>query len=77
MAEDADPFWLGRALVGTGSITPDTGRLFLIGLPGLLLGHTLGLKYFDTLGEAGFRRIVLALLLVSGIGLISPLLMLG
>jgi uncharacterized membrane protein YfcA len=54
--------WIGAK----GAITPDTIKLFLIGLPALLAGTWLGLKLFGRLDEAGFRKIVLALLLISG-----------
>jgi uncharacterized membrane protein YfcA len=67
--------FLGTALFlgGTGTVTPDTVRLFLIGLPALLLGSWLGLRLYGKLDEAGFRRVVLALLLVSGLALVAPL----
>ena len=67
--------FLGTALLlgGTGTITPDTIRLFLIGLPALLLGSWLGLRLYGKLDETGFRRVVLALLLLSGLALIVPL----
>jgi len=39
----------------------------LIGLPALLAGTWLGLKLFGRLDEAAFRRVVLVLLLASGI----------
>jgi uncharacterized membrane protein YfcA len=58
--------WLG----GSGSISPDTVRLFLIGLPVLLAGTWVGLKLYGQLNEAGFRKIVLLLLLVSGVALL-------
>jgi uncharacterized membrane protein YfcA len=58
--------WLG----GTGMIGGDTLRLFLIGLPALGVGTWLGLKLFGKLDETAFRRIVLALLLASGVGLV-------
>jgi len=58
--------WLG----GTGMIGPDTGWLFLIGLPALALGTWAGLKAFGHLDEAAFRRVVLLLLLVSGLSLV-------
>jgi uncharacterized membrane protein YfcA len=58
--------WLG----GTGMIGADTLSLFLIGLPALALGTWAGLKLFGRLDEASFRRIVLALLLVSGLSLL-------
>jgi uncharacterized protein len=58
--------WMG----GKGAITPDTIKLFLIGLPALLAGTWLGLKLFGRIDEATFRKIVLALLFVSGVVLI-------
>ena len=58
--------WIG----GRGAITPDTVKLFLIGLPALLAGTWLGLKLFGRLDEAAFRKVVLVLLLASGAVLI-------
>jgi uncharacterized membrane protein YfcA len=58
--------WLG----GRGAISGDTIRLFLLGLPVLLVGTWAGLKLYGRLDEAGFRKVVLALLFVSGIALI-------
>jgi uncharacterized membrane protein YfcA len=58
--------WLG----GTGKIGPDTIWLFLMGLPALALGTWAGLKSFGHLNEAGFRKVVLGLLLLSGLALI-------
>ena len=46
-------------------------KLFLIGLPALFAGTWLGMKLFGRLDEATFRKIVLALLLVSGALLIE------
>src|SRR4051812_48529343 len=57
--------WLG----GKGAITADTIKLFLIGLPALFAGTWLGLKLFGRLNEAAFRKVVLVLLLASGIAL--------
>ncbi len=51
---------------GIGLVTPETVRLFLIGLPVLLAGTLLGWALYGKLDEAWFRRIVLALLLISG-----------
>jgi uncharacterized membrane protein YfcA len=59
-------FWLG----GAGLVGRDTIGLFAIGLPPLLAGTWLGLKLYGRLGEAGFRTVVLGLLLVSGLGLV-------
>ena len=66
--------FLGTAIMlgGTGSIAADTVRLFLIGLPVLLAGSWLGLRLYGKLDEAGFRRVVLVLLLLSGAALIVP-----
>jgi uncharacterized protein len=58
--------WIGAK----GVITPDTIKLFLIGLPALLAGTWLGLKLFGRLDEAAFRKLVLVLLLASGAVLI-------
>jgi uncharacterized membrane protein YfcA len=57
-------------LGGTGTIGRDTVSLFLIGLPALAVGTWAGLKLFGKLDEAGFRRVVLVLLLVSGLSLL-------
>jgi uncharacterized membrane protein YfcA len=57
--------WLG----GTGVIGADIARLFLLGLPALLAGTWLGIKLYGRLDEAAFRKVVLVVLLVSGIAL--------
>jgi uncharacterized membrane protein YfcA len=54
--------WLGAK----GTVTLETIKLFVIGLPFLIAGTWLGLKLFGRLNEAGFRKIVLALLFASG-----------
>lgn len=59
-------FWLGI----NGTISTDTIRLIALGLPVLLLGTWLGLKLYGRLDEAGFRRVVLVLLLASGVVLL-------
>ncbi|MDB5582750.1 MAG: permease [Bradyrhizobium sp.] len=58
--------WIGAR----GAITPDVIKLFLVGLPALLAGTWLGLKLFGLLDEAAFRKVVLVLLLASGLVLI-------
>jgi uncharacterized membrane protein YfcA len=58
--------WLG----GTGMIGGDTIRLFLLGLPALAIGTWAGLKLFGRLDETKFRRLVLVLLLLSGVSLV-------
>jgi uncharacterized membrane protein YfcA len=58
--------WIGAK----GAITVDTIKLFVIGLPALFAGTWLGLKLYGHLHEAAFRKVVLVLLLVSGVVLI-------
>ncbi|MGH6663200.1 MAG: sulfite exporter TauE/SafE family protein [Rhodospirillales bacterium] len=59
-------FWLGAK----GAVSTDTMKLFLIGLPVLLAGTWVGLKLYGCLDEGSFRRIVLMVLLVSGLLLV-------
>ncbi len=54
----------------TGSFARDTVWLFLLGLPALAAGTWTGFKLYGRLEEAAFRRIVLVLLLLSGLPLI-------
>jgi uncharacterized membrane protein YfcA len=61
------------ALGVTGSVTSNTMLLFLIGLPVLAAGTWAGFQLYGRLDEDGFRRIVLILLLVSGVPLIAGL----
>ena len=58
--------WLG----GTGTVGKETIGLFVTGLPAVTLGTWAGLKAFGKLDEASFRRVVMALLLVSGLSLV-------
>jgi uncharacterized membrane protein YfcA len=57
--------WLGAS----GSIGTEAIKLFLLGLPLLVVGTWLGLRLYGRLDEARFRQIVLILLLLSGISL--------
>jgi uncharacterized membrane protein YfcA len=57
--------WLGAK----GTVTAETAKFFVMGLPCLLAGTWLGLKLFGTIEEATFRKIVLALLFISGLTL--------
>jgi uncharacterized membrane protein YfcA len=61
--------WLGAV----GAVNADVMRLFAVGLPVLLAGTWLGLKLYGRIDEAGFRRLVLILLLASGIALLLSL----
>ena len=61
--------WLGAS----GAITADTVKLFLLGLPMLLAGTWVGMRLYGRLDEASFRKVVLVLLLLSGIFLVVPI----
>jgi uncharacterized protein len=58
--------WFG----GSGMVTKGVLQLFFMGLPAALLGTWLGLQLYGSLDEARFRRIVLLLLLISGLTLL-------
>ncbi len=58
--------WLGAQ----GSISAVTIELFLFGLPVLLAGTWLGLRLYRRLDPGGFRKLVLVLLLASGLALV-------
>ena len=61
--------WLGLG----GALNADVFRLFITGLPILLAGTWLGLKLYGRLDEAGFRKVVLIVLLLSGVALFFSL----
>ena len=54
----------------TGAVTSETVELYVLGLPVLLAGLWLGFKLYGKLDEAAFRKLILVLLLMSGLGLI-------
>jgi uncharacterized membrane protein YfcA len=55
-----------------GAITVPTVELYLLGAPLLLAGLWSGFKLYGKLDDAAFRRVILLLLLASGIVLIVP-----
>ena len=57
-----------------GTVTTETAKLYALGLPFTLGGLWIGLKLYGTLDEASFRKLILVLLLVSGLALTVPLL---
>jgi uncharacterized membrane protein YfcA len=58
--------WLGAR----GEVDRVALGLFVLGLPALLAGTWLGLRLYGRLDESGFRRVVLLLLLGSGLALV-------
>lgn len=64
-------FVMAALMLGArGSLTVETAKLFALGLPFLFAGTWLGLKLFGRIDEGMFRKIVLALLFVSGAALL-------
>ncbi len=55
----------------SGAITADIVKLYLFGLPALLAGLWLGFKLYGKLDDAAFRKLILLLLLISGLALIA------
>lgn len=61
----------GLTLAASGSITRPILELLMIGLPGLLLGAWAGFRLYGRLDDETFRKVVLALLLASGLFLLA------
>lgn len=59
------------AFGGMGLVTLETTRLLLIGLPVLVAGTLLGWSLYGKLDEAAFRKVVLILLLASGVAIVA------
>src|SRR5262249_32287571 len=55
------------SLTIAGVVTAETVNLYLLGLPLLLVGVWLGFKLYGTLDDILFRKVLLTLLLVSGV----------
>jgi uncharacterized membrane protein YfcA len=55
-----------------GAVTSETITLYVLGLPLMLAGLWAGFKLYGRLNEAAFRKIILLLLLISGLALIAP-----
>jgi uncharacterized membrane protein YfcA len=56
----------------TGAVSVETAKLYLLGFPVLLAGLWSGFKLYGKLDDAAFRKVILLLLLVSGLGLMVP-----
>lgn len=61
------------SLAVAGAVTHELVKLYLYGLPALGAGLWLGLKLYGHLDDAAFRKLILLLLLLSGVVLIVPL----
>lgn len=61
------------SLTLAGAVTAETIKLYLYGLPALAAGMWIGLKLYGKLDDAAFRKVILVLLLVSGLTLVVPM----
>jgi hypothetical protein len=66
-------FGAGKAVlrpIACDQVPGARGSLFAIGLPVLLARTWVGLRPYAQLDEAGFRKVVLILVWISGLGLV-------
>lgn len=55
----------------SGAITADVLKLYALGLPAMLAGLWLGFRLYGKLDDAAFRKLILTLLIFSGVALIA------
>jgi uncharacterized membrane protein YfcA len=60
------------ALAANGAVTADVVRLYIYGAPALAAGIWIGFNIYGRLGDRMFRKIILILLLISGVVLVVP-----
>jgi uncharacterized membrane protein YfcA len=60
------------SLAVAGAFSIGTLKLYALALPALIAGIWLGIKLYGKLDDATFRKIILVLLLLSGLSLIVP-----
>lgn len=65
------------SLTVNGTITIDLLKIYAMGLPFLAAGVWFGLKLYGRLDEIAFRKVILYLLLLSGLVLILPMSVFG
>ena len=56
-----------------GVITADVLRLYALGLPAMIAGLWTGFSLYGKLDDAAFRKLILVLLVLAGLGLVIPL----
>jgi uncharacterized membrane protein YfcA len=61
------------SLAVAGAFSIGTLKLYALALPALVAGIWLGIKLYGKLDDATFRKVILVLLLMSGLSLIVPL----
>lgn len=60
------------SLAVAGAYTVETMKLYALALPALCVGIWCGIRLYGKLDDAAFRRVILILLLASGISLVVP-----
>ena len=60
------------SLTIAGAVTAETLRLYLLGLPAMAAGLWVGFELYGKLDDAAFRKVILVLVLIAGLGLIPP-----
>jgi len=58
------------SLTVAGAVTGEVVKLYLLGLPLMLAGLWAGFKLYGKLDDAAFRKVILLLLLASGLSLL-------
>jgi uncharacterized membrane protein YfcA len=56
-----------------GAVTFETTKLYVLGLPVMTAGMWTGLKLYGRLDDTAFRKLLLWLLLISGLALLAPI----
>lgn len=60
------------SLALVGALTAHIMQLYLLGLPAMAAGLWAGFKLYGKLDDLAFRKVILVLLLIAGLGLILP-----
>ena len=55
-----------------GAYTVETMKLYVLALPALIVGIGCGIWLYGKLDDAAFRKVILFLLLASGVSLVGP-----
>jgi hypothetical protein len=60
------------SLIAAGAVTAEFGKLYLLGLPPLIAGTLVGFRLYGHLDDEAFRKLIMVLLLLSGLTLLGP-----
>jgi len=61
------------SMIVAGALTVEIAKLYVLGLPMLLAGVWCGLRLYGKLDDDAFRKVILVVLLISGLALIRPI----